>query len=51
MVGILWTIVAIFVVLWLLGLVLKWAAGLIWTLLVIAVIIAIVNFFLGRRTV
>lgn len=46
----LWTIVAILVVLWLLGLVMSFTAGgLIHLLLVVAVVVVIVNLIRGRR--
>ncbi|MBY6037313.1 lmo0937 family membrane protein [Fictibacillus nanhaiensis] len=45
----LWTIIAILVVLWLLGLVFKVAGGVIHILLVIALIIFIFNFIKGRK--
>jgi hypothetical protein len=45
----LWTIVAVLVVLWLLGLVANVGGGLIHALLVIAVIIFAVNLLQGRR--
>ncbi|PTL37786.1 MAG: lmo0937 family membrane protein [Alkalicoccus sp.] len=44
-----WTIVAIILVLWLLGFSFDFGGGLIHTLLVIALIVAIVNLILGRR--
>lgn len=47
----LWTIVAILVVLWLLGFSLNVAGGLIHILLVIAVIVVIVRLISGRRVV
>ena len=46
----LWTIVAVLVVLWLLGLVGNIGGGLIHALLVIAVIVVIYNVITGRRT-
>ena len=45
----LWTIVAVLVVLWLLGLIGHIGGGLIHALLVIAVIVVIYNFITGRR--
>lgn len=50
MAGILWTVLAIVLVLWLLGLLLDVAGGLIHLLLVVALIIVIVNLLTGRRT-
>ena len=44
-----WTIVAVLLVLWLLGLVGHIGGGLIHALLVIAVIVVIYNFIAGRR--
>jgi uncharacterized membrane protein YhaH (DUF805 family) len=49
--GILWTIVAILVVLWLIGLVMDIAGGLIHILLVIALIVFVFNLISGRRAV
>lgn len=51
--NILWTVLVVLVVIWLLGLVLGWAAGspLIHLLLVIAAVILIYNLMVGRRTV
>ncbi|RDE05864.1 lmo0937 family membrane protein [Sphingomonas aracearum] len=45
----LWTIVAILLILWLLGFSLQIGAGLIHILLVIAVIVGLVQLFRGRR--
>jgi hypothetical protein len=45
----LWTIVAVLVVLWLLGLVANVGGGLVHALLVIAVIVFAVNLLQGRR--
>jgi hypothetical protein len=47
----LWTIVAILLVLWVLGLTLRIASGLIHILLVIALIIVIFRLLTGRRVV
>jgi hypothetical protein len=47
----LWTILAILVVLWLLGFIANIGGGLIHLLLVLAVIVFLVNMFSGRRTV
>lgn len=47
----LWTIVAILLIMWLLGWQMEWAGGLIHLLLVIAVIVAIVNLIRGRSVV
>jgi hypothetical protein len=47
----LWTIVAILLVLWVLGLTLKIASGLIHILLVIALIVVILRLVSGRRVV
>ncbi len=47
----LWTIVVILIVLWLLGLAAHVAGGLIHILLVLALIIIVVNFLQGRRTI
>lgn len=45
-----WAIIGVLVVLWLLGLILKFTAGgLIHLLLVVAVIVALVRLFSGRR--
>ena len=51
--NILWTVLVVLVVIWLLGLVLGWAAGspLIHLLLVIAAVILIYNLMVGRRTI
>lgn len=46
----LYTIIAILVVLWLLGLIMNFGGGLIHALLVIAVIVFLYNFLRGRRT-
>ncbi|MCM3731757.1 lmo0937 family membrane protein [Fictibacillus nanhaiensis] len=45
----LWTIVAILLVLWLLGFLFDVAGGIIHILLVIAVIVFLLNFFKGRK--
>jgi len=45
----LWTIVAILLILWLLGFSLHIAGGLVHILLVIAVIVIVVNLLTGRR--
>jgi hypothetical protein len=45
----LWTIVAILLILWLLGFTLHIGAGLIHILLVIALIVGLVQLFTGRR--
>lgn len=45
----LWTIVAVLVILWLLGFSLHIAGGLIHVLLIVAVIVVIVNLLGGRR--
>jgi K+-transporting ATPase A subunit len=47
----LWTILAVLVVLWLLGLLAGIGGGLINLLLVVAVIVFIAQFLTGRRTV
>lgn len=47
----LWTILAIILVLWLVGLVANVGGGLIHLLLVVALIVFIINFLTGRRTV
>jgi hypothetical protein len=51
--NILWAVVVILVALWLIGLVLGWAAGspLIHVLVVIAVVVVLYNVLVGRRTV
>ncbi len=46
----LWTIVAILLILWLLGLVANVGGGLIYLLLVVAAVVALVNLLTGRRT-
>lgn len=46
----LWTIVAILLILWLLGFGFHVAGGLIHILLVIAVVVVIINLVTGRRT-
>jgi hypothetical protein len=45
----LWTIVAVFLVLWLLGFSLNVGGGLIHLLLVVALIVLVVNLLRGRR--
>jgi hypothetical protein len=51
--NLIWTIIVILVVIWLLGLILGWAAGsigwLLHLLLVVAVILIIYNLLTGRR--
>lgn len=47
----LWTIVAILLILWLLGWQMEWAGGLIHLLLVVAVIVVIINLLRGRSVV
>lgn len=47
----LWTIIAILVVLWLIGMITSYTAGgLIHILLVIAIVVLLVNLITGRRT-
>ena len=50
MAGLLWTVVAILVVLWLVGLLVHIGGGLIHLLLVLAVIVLLYNLFVGART-
>jgi hypothetical protein len=45
----LWTIVAIFLILWLLGFTMHIGGGLIHLLLVVAVIVFVINLVTGRR--
>ena len=47
----LWTIIAILLVLWLLGLIGNVGGGLIWLLLVIAAIVLVFQLLSGRRAV
>ena len=47
----LWTIVAILLVLWLLGFSLHVAGGLIHILLVVALVVGLIQLFTGRRVV
>jgi hypothetical protein len=47
----LWTLVAVFLILWLLGFSLSIGGGLIHLLLVIALILVVVNLVSGRRVV
>jgi hypothetical protein len=47
----LWTLVAVFLILWLLGFSLSIGGGLIHLLLVIALILVVVNLVTGRRVV
>jgi hypothetical protein len=47
----LWTVMAILLVLWLVGLLTHVAGGFIHLLLVIALVVFIINFISGRRTV
>jgi len=47
----LWTLVAVFLILWLLGFSLSIGGGLIHMLLVIALVLVIVNLVTGRRVV
>jgi hypothetical protein len=47
----LWTIIAILLVLWLLGLIGNIGGGLIWLLLVIAAIVLVFQLLRGRRAV
>ena len=53
MANILWTVIVVLVAIWLLGLVLGWAANtpLIHVLIVVAVVVLIYNLLAGRRTV
>ena len=46
----LWTIVAILLVLWLLGLGLEIAGGIIHILLIVAIVVGLVQLFRGRRS-
>ncbi len=47
----LWTLVAVFLILWLLGFSMSIGGGLIHILLVVAVILIVVNLISGRRVV
>jgi hypothetical protein len=47
----LWTLVAVFLILWLLGFSLSIGGGLIHLLLVIAVVLVVINLVTGRRVV
>ncbi len=47
----LWTVVAVLLILWLLGFSLHLAGGLIHVLLVVALIVVVVNLLSGRRVV
>jgi len=47
----LWTIVAILVVLWLLGFALNIAGGLIHVLLVVALVVGLIQLFTGRKVI
>jgi hypothetical protein len=47
----LWTLVAVFLILWLLGFSLSIGGGLIHLLLVVALILVVVNLISGRRVV
>jgi hypothetical protein len=47
----LWTIVAVLVILWLLGFTLHIAGGLIHLLLVVALVVVVINLLSGRRAV
>ena len=49
MAGLLWTVIAILVVLWLVGLLVHIGGGLIHLLLVLAVIVLLYNLFVGAR--
>jgi uncharacterized membrane protein YtjA (UPF0391 family) len=46
----LWTLIALLLIFWVLGLAFKIAAGFIHILLVIAIVLFVVNMFTGRRT-
>ena len=47
----LWTILAVLLVLWLIGLIANIGGGLIHLLLVVALIVFVINLLTGRRTV
>ena len=47
----LWTILAVLLVLWLIGLVLKIGGALIHLILVVALVIFVINLLTGRKTV
>jgi hypothetical protein len=47
----LWTIIAVLLVLWLLGFIANVGGGLIHLLLVIALVVFVINLLTGRRTV
>jgi Family of unknown function (DUF5670) len=47
----LWTIIAVLVVLWLIGLIAHIGGGLIHLLLVVALVVFVINLLTGRRTV
>lgn len=55
LVNILWTVAVVLVVIWLLGLLLGWAAGslgwLLHLLLVVAVIVIVYNLLTGRKAI
>jgi uncharacterized membrane protein YtjA (UPF0391 family) len=51
MLSILYFIAALILAIWLLGFVLNFAGGLIHVLLVVAVVLILISFFSGRRTV
>ena len=51
MAGILWTIAAIIVVLWLLGLIFRVAGNLVHLLLIVALIVVVYNLIAGRRAI
>jgi hypothetical protein len=46
----LWTIVAILLILWLLGFTLHITGGLIHILLIVAIVVVVINLFSGRRS-
>ena len=47
----LWTIVVVLIVLWLLGVVVHVGGGLIHLLLIVALVVGLIQLFLGRRVV
>jgi hypothetical protein len=49
--GLLWTVIAILLVIWLVGLVMNVVGPIIHLLLIIAAVLFVVNMFTGRRTV
>lgn len=46
-----WSIITALFVLWIIGLGIHWAANVVWMLFSVAVVLLLINLFIGRRAV